>query len=254
MKHVLGRTGRRRLVELFESDPVLAFDFDGTLAALTPYPDRARLSRPVRRLLGRIAGRRPVVIISGRARADVASRFDGVPLAGVSGNHGLEPWGQTQAVEQLVRGWRRRLEARLGGLEGVLIQDKRWSLTVDYRWAPDLEATEQLVRAAVHDLPRVRLLGGRHADYNLAPAGRVHKGTALQRHLRALKKRAALYVGDDRTDEDVFALNRPDLVSVRVGRRRGSRAEFYLRDQPEVDRLLRLLDERSAPGSRRPLR
>lgn len=250
MTHVLGPRGRRRLAELVAADPVLAFDFDGTLAALTPYPDRAHLSRTTRRLLTRLAERHPVVIISGRARADVASRFDGIPLAGVTGNHGLEPWGQTKEIERLVRGWKRRLEERLAGLPGVIIEDKRWSLTVDYRWAPDLEETERLVREAVHDLPRVRLLGGRHADYNLAPAGRVNKGTALERHLRSLKRRAALYVGDDRTDEDVFALDRPDLVTVRVGRKRTSHAEFYLRDQPEVEHLLRVLIE--LPAAVRP--
>lgn len=242
MRHVLTRHGREELAALLDRDPVLAFDFDGTLAALTPYPDRARLTARTRRLLARLAGRRPVVIISGRARADVAGRFDGIRLAGVTGNHGLEPWGETEATARLVRQWRRRLEADLAGLPGVIIQDKRWSLTVDYRWAPDLETTEQRVKEAVRTLPRVRLLGGRHADYNLAPAGRINKGTALRRHLRELGRRAALYVGDDRTDEDVFALDLPGLMSVRVGRRRDSHAGFYLRDQTEVDRLLEHLN------------
>jgi trehalose 6-phosphate phosphatase len=241
MTYLFTAKGTARLAELLQRRPVLAFDFDGTLAALTPYPDRARLKPATRRLLTRLAGQHPVVIISGRARADVAGRFDGIALAGVSGNHGLEPWGETDATARLVQQWRRKLEAALGHLPGVLIQDKRWSLTVDYRWAPDLEETEHHVKAAVHDLPRVRLLGGRHADYNLAPAGRINKGTALRRHLKALKRKTAIYVGDDRTDEDVFTLDLHGLTSVRVGRKRGSGADFYVRDQLEVDELLRRL-------------
>lgn len=241
MTYLLARRGLAALAAMLEKRPLLAFDFDGTLAPLTPYPDRARLTPRTRRLLARVADRHPVVVISGRARADVERRLDGIPLAGVTGNHGLEPWGETPATERLVRNWRQSLEADLGHLPGVRIQDKHWSLTVDYRWAPDTDATGARVREAVRKLPRVRLVGGRHADCGLAPAVRIDKGTALRKHLKALKRRAALYVGDDRTDEDVFALDRPDLLSVRVGRKRSSRAGFYLRDQVEVDRLLERL-------------
>jgi trehalose 6-phosphate phosphatase len=250
MTYLFTARGEARLAALLQRSPMLAFDFDGTLAGLTPYPDRARLSATTRRLLARLAERHPVVVISGRARSDVASRFDGIPLAGISGNHGLEPWGETKATERLVGDWRRRLEEALGHLPGVLIQDKRWSLTVDYRWAPDLEETEHHVKQAVRDLPKVRLLGGRHADYNLAPAGGINKGTALRRHLRHLKRRAALYVGDDRTDEDVFSLDLPGLMSVRVGRKQGSNAEFYTKDQGETVQLLRALVALSNAGSR----
>ena len=51
-----------------------------------------------------------------------------------------------------------------------------------------------------------------------------------------------IYVGDDETDEDVFQLNRPgQLLSIRVGRKRGSTAPYYLRNQAEIDRLLETL-------------
>jgi hypothetical protein len=49
-------------------------------------------------------------------------------------------------------------------------------------------------------------------------------------------------VGDDETDEDVFALRRPGrLLGIRVRRRRGSSAAYYIRTQAEIDRLLRAL-------------
>ena len=55
----------------------------------------------------------------------------------------------------------------------------------------------------------------------------------------------ALYVGDDRTDEDAFVHPIPGLVSVRVGQKTGSHARFFLQEQYEVDRLLdTLLDAR----------
>ena len=55
------------------------------------------------------------------------------------------------------------------------------------------------------------------------------------------KRRAALYVGDDRTDEDVFSLGLPRVMGVRVGQRRGSSARFFMREQREIDRLLTMI-------------
>ena len=49
-------------------------------------------------------------------------------------------------------------------------------------------------------------------------------------------------MGDDETDEDVFALDRPGrLLGIRVGRKRSSSATYYVRTQADVDRLLRAL-------------
>ena len=75
------------------------------------------------------------------------------------------------------------------------------------------------------------------------------QGHGARRYLERFARRAALYVGDDRTDEDVFALDLPGLLSVRVGpaARLAARA-FFMRDQTGVDRLLDAdLDARQAP-------
>jgi trehalose 6-phosphate phosphatase len=249
VRYLFGPGGAKHLATLVASDPLLAFDFDGTLAPLVEQPARAHMRPGTRRLLTRLARRQPVVIISGRSRADVEQRFTGVPLAGVTGNHGLEPWAELPELERLVTGWRERLKAELGHLPGVIIVDKHWSLTVDYRHAPDLEATSEAIHEACRRLPRARLLGGRHADLNIAPDGTVNKGTALRRYLAKFKRRTALYVGDDRTDEDIFRLDLDDLFKVRVGRRRaGSAARYFLQEQAEIDRLLTLLLDLGTAG------
>ena len=58
-------------------------------------------------------------------------------------------------------------------------------------------------------------------------------------------------MGDDVTDEDVFALGEPGrLLAVRVGRSRRTRAAFFLSMQAQIDELLAtLLSLR--PGARR---
>jgi trehalose 6-phosphate phosphatase len=85
---------------------------------------------------------------------------------------------------------------------------------------------------------------------DLLPVGAPNKATALQSELRRLDCRAALYLGDDQTDEDVFALSRRlPLLAVRVGHKPRSLAPYYLASQDDVDALLaELLDMRSKPG------
>ena len=218
--------------------PLLAFDFDGTLAPLIEQPALADAGPETRRLLSILAISHPVVIISGRMRADVERRFANLPLAGITGNHGLEPWGEDPDARAAGRRVARRsCNGSWRGCPAIIIEDKRLSITVDYRHAPDLEMTATAIQAVTHQLPRARLLGGRHADFNIAPAGTAHKGTALQHYLERFERQSALYVGDDRTDEDVFGLDLPGLLSVRVGPRRTSHAAFFIRDQTEVDQL-----------------
>jgi trehalose 6-phosphate phosphatase len=249
VRYLFGPRGRKDLATLLSHNPVLGFDFDGTLAPLTEHPTRSALRPTTRKLLTRLTRLYRVVVISGRSRADLEPRFAGVPVAGIAGNHGIEPFGQTREVERLVEGWRRTLANDLSHLPGVMVEDKRYSLTVDYRHAPDMEATEAAIHRAARALPRVRLLGGRHADFNLAPAGAPNKGTALRRFVSRFRRHAALFVGDDRTDEDAFAVNHVRLLGVRIGRRRSSAARYFLREQREIDRLLAMiLDEATNLG------
>jgi trehalose 6-phosphate phosphatase len=221
--------------------PLVGFDFDGTLVALSEHPSEVALTAETRSLLARLAGRVPVVVITGRSRADVSSRLDGLPLYGVAGNHGVEPFGETQEVVELVAGWRATLLRELAKRPGVAIEDKRFSLTVDYRHAPDLEATRDAINAAARRLPHARLLGGRHADFNIAPDNAPNKGTALAAFMQQAGCNAAIYVGDDRTDEDAFRLEMPSFAAIRVGRREHSAAPYFLDAQTETDRLIELL-------------
>jgi trehalose 6-phosphate phosphatase len=72
----------------------------------------------------------------------------------------------------------------------------------------------------------------------------------LARTCRRLGCERALYVGDDDTDEDAFAMGGSEhLLAIRVGRKRGSRAAYFLRNQALADELLRrLLGERRSAG------
>jgi trehalose 6-phosphate phosphatase len=246
VKRLLGREGRAALAGCLDRDPVLAFDFDGTLAPIVDVPGRARMRARTRKLLTNLAGERPCVVISGRALPDLSPRLEGIELACRVGNHGSswDPPRPTDVRERhRVRSWRRDLEDALDGQAGLFVEDNGVSLAVHYRRARDQTAARRKVDAAVATLAGARLVEGK-CVVNVLPEEAPHKGDALAAICRRLERRAALYVGDDVTDEDVFTTRvAPRFLTVRVGRSGRSAAGWYLRDQAEIDELLTVLVE-----------
>jgi trehalose 6-phosphate phosphatase len=241
MRDILARANREVLEQFACSRTLLGFDFDGTLAPIVTDPDRAAMRPSTRRLLRQVAQAYPCVVISGRSRADVQRRVRGVKVAEVIGNHGLEPWHARARARPEVRRWIPLLKEQLDRVQGVTIEDKGLSLAVHYRRSREKKSARASILAAAARLSEVRLMGGKQV-LNVLPAGAPHKGLALERARARLRCDTAIYLGDDETDEDVFALDQPgQLLTVRVGRKRSSSAAYYIRTQAEIDGLLRSL-------------
>jgi trehalose 6-phosphate phosphatase len=241
MKDILTAAHQSVLSQIGWSNVLLAFDFDGTLAPIVDDPAAAQMRPRTRNLLEKLARLYPCVVISGRAQEDVMRRVRGIGLAAVVGNHGLEPWQRTEVFAATAQSWVPSLRRALGVVEGVVIEDKLFSLAVHYRRAPRKKQARAAILRCTQDLEGVRIIGGKDV-INLIPRGAPHKGTALERQRERNGCDTALYVGDDETDEDVFALDDPGrLLTIRVGRKATSRAPFYLRNQASIDRLLSAL-------------
>jgi trehalose 6-phosphate phosphatase len=248
VKYLLAGTERAELARFLRRGTLVALDYDGTLAPIAPRPQDARMSAATRALLARVARRYPVIVLTGRARMDALSFLDGVPVLEVIGSHGLETAG-TATTRFLARvgEWRAQLSQRLHALAGVSIEDKRYSLSVHYRHAPDPAAGE-LIGAAAGELKGARVVGGKKV-VNVVPEEAPDKGAALVAACRRLGCDQALFVGDDDTDESAFAAGRPgQFFTVRVGRAPQSAAAYYLRAQEEIDALLELLLRLDGPG------
>lgn len=241
MRDILARANRPVLRRYAASRVLLAFDFDGTLAPIVARPERSAMRRSTRVLLEGVAALYPCVVISGRARDDVGRRVAGIGAVEVIGNHGIEPWQASARQRREVERWLPLLSTRLSALPGVEIENKGYSVAVHYRRARRKPQAREAVNEAAAALGGARLVRGKQV-VNLIPAGAPDKGAALEEARARCGCDTALYVGDDETDEDVFALDQPGrLLSIRVGRRAGSLAPYYLRRQAEIDRLLELL-------------
>jgi trehalose 6-phosphate phosphatase len=241
MNPFLSPAGAAVVDEIARTRTLLAFDFDGTLAPIVEDRTEAAMRAETRALLRALALLYPCAVISGRRRADVAARVNGVPLVAVVGCHGAEAgYGPLdRAVEARVATWRPALERALAGADGVEIEDKRFGIALHYRRARSWPDAERRALSAAGALEGAVVFGG-NAVVNVVPREAPTKGDAIREVCERLGARAAVYVGDDRTDEEAF---RADVVgvSIRVGGELDSSAAYRLPDQIHVDELLRAL-------------
>lgn len=245
MRHLLAPGARRVLDALARPATLLAFDFDGTLAPIVTDRRRARIGDDTWVLLKELAGRFPCVVISGRGWRDVAARCRGIPFAAIVGNHGLEPTPESARFRNLGAQWARSLRRALRDIPGVSIENKRYTVSVHYAAARARPRAIAAIDAAVARLEGVDASHGINV-VNLVPVGAPNKADALIRLRARFRCRRSLFIGDDITDEDVFAIgDEARDVGVRVGRDRASQARYYLRDRDEVDDVLRRLLEGS---------
>jgi trehalose 6-phosphate phosphatase len=195
---------------------VVATDFDGTLAPLTPDPES---SQPVdgavaalRELAAR--GARPAVITGRDARTVVRlGGFDAVPGVVVEGLYGLEQWHDgrldtpdTPAELHELRDRLPQLLEDAGADPEVWIEDKRLSLVVHTRRAADPERELAALREPIGGLadslgleahPGSQVWEVRLPGYD--------KAGAIDRLIERFDPAALLYLGDDIGDLPAFA-------------------------------------------------
>jgi trehalose 6-phosphate phosphatase len=189
-----------------------------------------------------------VAIITGRSRKD-AQHYLGIVPQYLVGNHGVEGlpgWERLgEDFRRLGDEWTRQLRVTMpvGEPPGIVVENKGMSVAIHYRCAEDRAAARYLVSKAIGQLlPAPRVIGGKYVE-NLVPEEAPDKGTALLELMNQAGCAKGFFVGDDRTDEDVFRLGREKLFTVRVGTGKSSRACYFLRDQGEILVLLNRINE-----------
>jgi trehalose 6-phosphate phosphatase len=238
MRYILSARNLPLLASFTRTRSLLAFDFDGTLAPIVSKPGQARMRAGTRVLLKKLAMRCDCIVVSGRSRDDVKNRLRGIGLKEVVGNHGIEPWGSSKQLAKTVQAWIPRLEEALQGFPGVLIEGKQFSVSVHYRHVRHKSVALQAIHAAAATLRGVRLVGGKQV-VNFVPRGAPDKGRAVQTAKRRGRHNRVVFVGDDTTDENAFAVLRNQRsLGIRVGKKQTSLARYYIRNQGEIDRLL----------------
>ncbi len=230
-------------------------DFDGTLTPIVQRPEDAWLDAGARAAIESLMQTGALVaIVSGRPLADLATRARAGCM--YAGNHGLEiltPRGLYVHPEAVAaRGALSRVVAELvertAALQGIRVEDKELTASVHFREAPELEPRVRiLVREAVRPVePRFEIREGKMV-LEIRPAVRWNKGDAALFLLRSEAPAALpVVIGDDATDEDMFAAM-PEGITIAVGgRARGAR--YRLEEPAEVIAFLNAAASLSTAG------
>lgn len=243
---------RRAIMQIARTPRLLvACDYDGTLAPITTNPDEAHPRLESVGALRSLASlhETTTAVISGRALRDLAILSRLPAEVHLVGSHGSEfDIGFVHALDAEARNLHRRVEGELEriieGVEGASLEVKPASVAVHVRRA-DRESAQRVL-AAVHEGPAtwegVSTTDGKEV-VELSVV-RTDKGNALDTLRHQVGATAAVFIGDDVTDEKAFArLTGPDL-GVKVGDG-DTRAQYRIRDTEEVATILAfLLEER----------
>lgn len=260
---------RRLLQQIAPATPlVLILDYDGTLVDFAASPGEATPDRALMQLLRDLSGQPGISLhlVSGRTRESMEDWFGDLPC-GLYAEHGL--WSRAPGARSWVArarvatGWRDRIRPILDHFtattHGSFVEEKTASLAWHYRNASadhtnganfgDVQARElkMLLADLLSNVP-VEVLYG-HKVIEVRPQG-VNKGVIVP-SIIANAPETALYVaiGDDRTDEDLYAALPDGSITIRVGA--GTTGALYRLDSvAEVRDLLGALAARTPKVAR----
>ena len=221
MQHLFSPEGEAAVAAIMPRKPLLAFDFDGTLAPIVATPDLARVPLPVSSRLRKLRNGLQLAVITGRSVHDVKPRLDFDPQF-IIGNHGAEDGlaERERALEAGLNPLRELLARRSDDLAraGVSVEDKRLSVALHYRLSRDpQEAQNVIAQLDSAHLEGVRIVPGKMVA-NVVHVDAPDKAQALLDLLRRCANDCAIFVGDDVNDEPVFRMAQPGWLTVRVGR------------------------------------
>ncbi|KAK9804720.1 hypothetical protein WJX72_001803 [[Myrmecia] bisecta] len=238
-------------------------DYDGTLTPIVKNPDRAFMSDQMRAQVQAVAQLFPTAIISGRGREKVES-FVQLKELYYAGSHGMDivgprvgdanggqlafqPAAEFEPVMDTVHAM---LVHRVQDIEGASVEHNKFCVSVHFRnCAPSSwDAVVTAVETTLKEHPQLKATRGRKV-LEIRPQVDWDKGRALSHLLTALGLDAgedvlAIYIGDDRTDEDAFSVLNEQAQGFGIlvsSKAKATQAKYTLRDPAEVMAFLTAL-------------
>lgn len=206
-------------------------DYDGTLREFENEPGQSVPTREIHDIL-RGLGARPqfdVFVISGRKARDLEDWLGGLPVTLIA-EHGYcfrdliqKQW--RPVYENLDFSWRDKvreiLQAYVATTPGSFIEEKEASLVWHYRQSdPEFGAWKaQNLIANLYDLLVNQPAGVHHGKriVEISPI-QVNKGAAVQKFIHEKGYDCVVCSGDDKTDEAMFVIDDPRLISIKIGK------------------------------------
>ncbi len=196
----------------------LLLDVDGTLIDFGPSPDDVYVSDDLRESLARLFDMTEgaLALVSGRPVADLDRLFAPLTLPAIGG-HGAElrlrAGDPSTRIGDLPIAMRRLLADAATPGSGIVAEDKGYSVALHYRKAPQQEQhLREYVAAGRAAFPAeaTKVMPGKAMFEVMRPG--INKGDGVREVMRhaPFAGRMPVFIGDDVTDESVFAML-PDL-------------------------------------------
>jgi trehalose 6-phosphate synthase/phosphatase len=241
---------RSRLLEDYRQagKRLLLLDYDGSLVPFSENYKEARPPESLTDLLKRLSAdpRNEVILVSGRSVHDLKTWFGKLPI-GLIAEHGAavrKPGNKSwRTIEKVDTRWKQTirpiLEKYVGLAPGARLETKPHSLVWHYRSASPYYAQKYavVIRRVLKPLIKrwgLEIMQGNKVLEIKNP--RVSKGAAVQPWLKR-KYGFVLALGDDVTDEELFAVLSDDVYSIKIGHGRTA-ARFRLNSHRDTLSLL----------------
>ena len=235
------------------SKRLLLLDYDGTLTPHADHHSHAVPPKKLLRLLESLSGddKNEVVLISGRSRDDLQEWFGDININLIAEHGALIKSAGHKTWHETVdsgRRWKRTLLPVLQHYTDLtpnaFIEEKQYSLVWHYRQSPPFASQKnlQILHRVLRPLARqfgLELFQGNKILEIKDPG--INKGNAVHRWLRR-EHDFVLVIGDDFTDEDMFAAVPASATTIKVGRGR-TIANYRAASSDEVIDLLTHLNK-----------
>lgn len=230
------------------SKRLLLLDYDGTLAPLVKTPDLAVPNRDLLSFLQELQSdpRNTLVLVSGRKRSDLEKWFGTLDFGMVAehGGYYKRPGENWQMLENISVPWkdpvRQLMTYYQSRCAGSLLEEKDLSIAWHYRGA-DKDLGSIRAQELISELltlnaeTKFTILHGHLVVEVRSPE--INKGGGIRPWLRSAAFDFILCAGDDRTDEDMFAILPPHAFSIRIGLAR-TQANYNCRTQSNFLQLM----------------
>ncbi len=244
----------------------LFLDYDGTLVPIKSRPELAVLPISARKLIKKLSSLPKIylAIVTGRSFKEIKDLID---IEGIIyiGNHGLEiecgsprpsKWSgekywvhpATTQIRPMIKKILSDVKGFAKEIPGVLIEDKGLIVSIHYRLVTGKSAKEirNIVSKIVSPYSKIFCIGRGKKVYEIRPIIDWNKGEAISKVSELLdsprsgitNKTLRIYIGDDLTDEDAFKVLGKEEISVVVGNRENSSAQYFCRNSNEVYQFL----------------
>lgn len=235
-------------------DRVLFLDYDGTLVGFNTSLEKTFPDMELHDILEKLSAdeRNHMIIISGRNH-EILEKWFGKYNVHLIGEHGV--WSkyignEWESVNGITDEWKKDvwpvLETITDRTPGSFVEEKSNSLVWHYRKA-DAELGKLRANEILNDLSftlRNKGLQFMYGDKVVEiKISEISKGKAANRWLseHGLEDAFVMAIGDDITDEDMFAaLQNPNDYTIKVGQKM-SHAKYYIESYQEVRKLLKKL-------------